>query len=51
MWENDTYSHKGWLQSDYFWKRALGVFGYQLAIAAVIYAIIFGVLIAVVLVG
>ena len=25
----DTYSYKGWLNSDQFWKRALGVYGYS----------------------
>ncbi|MFA5395354.1 MAG: hypothetical protein GX097_01210 [Methanomicrobiales archaeon] len=24
----DTYSYQGWLNSDSFWKRALGIFGY-----------------------
>ena len=24
----DTYSYKGWMNSDKFWKRALGVYGY-----------------------
>ena len=26
----DTYSYKGWLNSDNFFKRAFGVFGYSL---------------------
>lgn len=35
--KKDTYSYKGWLVSDYFWKRALAIFGYHMAITAIIY--------------
>jgi hypothetical protein len=34
--KEDTYSYRGWLVSDHFWKRAFGVFGYGLAAEAVI---------------
>jgi hypothetical protein len=27
----DTYSYKGWLNSDNFWKRAFGIMGYSYA--------------------
>jgi hypothetical protein len=27
----DTFSYKGWLNSDTFWKRALSTYGYSLA--------------------
>ncbi len=41
----DTHSYKGWLNSDHFWKRALGVYGYSfvgsLIIAIPILAIVF----------
>ena len=33
----DTYSHKGWLTSDRFYKRALAVFGYNVATTLSIY--------------
>lgn len=32
----DTYSYKGWLNSDSFWKRAFGIFGYYLVASLVI---------------
>lgn len=38
--EEDTYSYRGWLVSDHFWKRAFGVFGYGLAAEAVIFLVI-----------
>ena len=46
----DTHSYKGWLNSDVFWKRALGVYGYSfvgsLIIAIPVFAVlIFGVLV------
>ncbi len=40
----DTYSYRGWLVSDSFWKRALAVFGYGLVaqlIIGIILALIF----------
>lgn len=33
----DTYSHKGWLVSDSFLKRALAVFGYNLVAGLIIW--------------
>ncbi len=45
----DTFSYKGWLSSDRFWKRALAVYGYYLvgalmiAIPIVLAALAFGV--------
>jgi hypothetical protein len=40
MPEEDTYSYKGWLTSDSFWKRMLAVWGYILAGYAIVAAII-----------
>jgi hypothetical protein len=40
MFENDTYSYKGWMTSDYFLKRAFGALLYQMAAALVVYGII-----------
>jgi hypothetical protein len=28
--KKDTYSYKGWLHSDYLWKRAMAVYGHTL---------------------
>ena len=39
--EIDTYSYQGCLNSDSFWKRAFGVFGYSLAATLAIYAVLF----------
>jgi len=39
MPEEDTYSYKGWLISDSFWKRTVAVWGYiltGLAVAVII---------------
>ena len=51
----DTYSYKGWLNSDKFWKRALGVYGYSLVgsliivipilVCGLVFAILIGVFI------
>lgn len=35
--DKDTYSYKGWLQSDVFMKRAFAILGYNLAAMAVFY--------------
>ena len=32
----DTYSYRGWMNSDMFWKRALGVYGYYIVGALMI---------------
>jgi hypothetical protein len=45
MFENDTYSYKGWLTSDYFLKRAFGVLLYNMVAALMVYAVIFIVII------
>ena len=40
----DTYSYRGWIVSDSFWKRALAVFGYGLVaqfIIGIVLALIF----------
>ncbi len=49
--QGDTYSYKGWLNSDSFWKRAFAIYGYMLVAGLVItipiyiimFAVIFGV--------
>lgn len=37
--EEDTYSYKGWIVSDKFWKRSLAVFGYGWIPALVVWFI------------
>ncbi len=39
----DTYSYKGWMASDYFWKRAFSVL-YHYAAASVIVSVALGIL-------
>ncbi len=34
--KKDTYSYKGWLNSDSFWKRAFAIYGYSTVAAMVI---------------
>ena len=41
MFENDTYTYKGWMTSDYFLKRAFGVTLYHMAAVLIIYGVIF----------
>ncbi len=36
----DTYSYRGWLVSDSYWKRALAVFGYGLVAQLIIGAVL-----------
>lgn len=36
----DTYSYQGWLNSDSFWKRAFGVFGYSLVASVAIWLVL-----------
>ena len=36
----DTYSYRGWLVSDSFWKRAIAVFGYGLVAQLIIGAVL-----------
>lgn len=33
----DTYSYKGWLNSDSFWKRVWAIYGYGVVATAIIY--------------
>jgi len=47
MQKEETYSYKGWLNSDSFWKRALAVVGYSFVGTFIIY----GVLIILILLG
>jgi ABC-type lipoprotein release transport system permease subunit len=42
----DTYSYKGWLISDSFWKRSLAIFGYNLVISIVAYVVITAVMLS-----
>ena len=37
--KEDTYSYRGWIMSDHFWKRAFGIFGYGLAAEIVIFLV------------
>jgi hypothetical protein len=38
--DGDTYSYKGWLVSDRFYRRALAVTGYHLATVGFIYGVL-----------
>ncbi|MFA5268579.1 MAG: hypothetical protein WC379_11465 [Methanoregula sp.] len=40
MFENDTYTYKGWMTSDYFLKRAFGALLYQMAAGLLVYAVL-----------
>lgn len=42
--EKDTYSYKGWLNSDFFWKRALAVMGYYFVGYFMILIVILGII-------
>ena len=42
--KEDTYSYKGWLNSDSFMKRAFAVYGYGLVAGLIIAGIFLGVL-------
>ena len=48
--KKDTYKYKGWMNSDYFLKRALGVVGHYVVGALVIYLIILALVLVFVLV-
>lgn len=39
--ETDSYSYKGWLVSDSFFKRAFAVFGYNLVAGIIIWFCLF----------
>jgi len=49
--KEDTYSYKGWLNSDSFLKRAFAVFGYSLIPALIFYSIILGIVLLFGLIG
>lgn len=49
MFENDTYTYKGWMTSDYFLKRAFGAFLYQMVALLIVYAILIVLFIIVIL--
>jgi len=40
MFENDTYNYKGWMTSDYFWKRAFGALLYQGAATLLVWVVV-----------
>lgn len=42
---SDTYSYKGWLISDSFWKRAIAVVGYSF-VGQLVLSLVIGILIA-----
>ncbi|HPN14889.1 MAG TPA: hypothetical protein PLF71_02125 [bacterium] len=44
--KQDTYSYKGWMNSDSFIKRAFGVYGYGLVASFIISAVVMTVLVA-----
>lgn len=37
----DTHSYKGWLNSDFFWKRAVAIYGYAMATGITAYLLAF----------
>ena len=43
--KKDTYSYKGWLNSDNFLKRVFAIFGYYTVASLIISAIFFGIVI------
>lgn len=47
--KRDTYSYKGWLNSDSFLKRAFACLGYQMVAALIIYGVILGIILVFVL--
>lgn len=49
--QGDTYSYKGWLISDNFWKRAFAVFGYSLVAPVIIYGAILLLVIVAMIIG
>lgn len=49
--KEDTYSYEGWLNSDNFLKRALAVVGYSAVGSLFVYAVIFGVILLVGILG
>lgn len=51
MFENDTYTYKGWMTSDYFLKRAFGVTLYHMAAVLILYGVILAVVLVLVLIS
>lgn len=49
--KEDTYSYKGWLNSDSFLKRAFAVFGYSLISTLIIYGVILGIVLIFIALG
>ena len=49
--KEETYSYKGWLISDNFWKRAFAVLGYYSVASMVVGAVFFVVLLIFILMG
>jgi len=39
--KKDTYSYKGWLNSDNFFKRAFAIFGYNLVPTLIVYILVY----------
>lgn len=44
--KQDTFSYKGWMNSDSFMKRAFGVYGYSLVAGFIISAVVMAVFMA-----
>lgn len=40
--KEDTYSYKGWLNSDVFLKRAFAIYGYSFVPVLIIFGVVFG---------
>lgn len=49
--KEETYSYKGWLISDSFWKRAFAVLGYYSVASLIISVVVFGIVMIFVLLG
>ena len=49
--EEDTYSYKGWLNSDSFFKRMLAIMGYSMVGGMLIYAAMFALLLVIFLIA
>jgi hypothetical protein len=47
----DTYSYKGWLNSDHFLKRAFAVLGHYMVAALIIYGVLLGVILILFIIG
>jgi len=49
--KKETYSYKGWLNSDNFYKRAFAIFGYSLIPILLFYGAIAALVIIVIILG